>query len=46
MCMDFCLQLCLHTTCVPGALEGPEKDTGFPGLELQTAVSPYVDAKS
>lgn len=45
--MNFFLQFCLCTTCVPGALGGPGKDTGFPELALQTlVVSHCVDANN
>ena len=41
-CLSACLHVCMHTTCVPGALGVQKRVSGLLGLELQMVVRCHV----
>lgn len=43
---DFCLPVCLRTTCMPGVCRGQKRAPGPLGLKLWMAVSPYMSAEN
>lgn len=44
MCMSVCLNTCIYTAYVPGALGGQGRVLGALGLELPTGMRSHVDA--